>query len=72
MEEHHTLPHTLAGLRLLLHVILSHRAQGFTTAAHAGTMQVGKRVFRTLHLTVTPPARPTREERGADIPKEKL
>lgn len=72
MNEQYTFPHTLQGLRSLLALSLSLRAQGYHTEAYAGTMRVGPRVFRTLHATATPPVRLTREERGADIPKEKL
>jgi hypothetical protein len=67
MPERYTFPHTLAGLRLALHLTQSLRTAGFTTVCTPGTTSVGKQTFNLLRLEATPAPRPNREARGCNL-----
>lgn len=69
MVERYTLPCTLAGLRLCLHLLLSLRANEFTTQCVVGPRGEIKMapLNQMLHVEATPAPRPNREARGANL-----
>lgn len=68
MVERFTFTNTLTGLRLMLHLTLSLRAQGFTTEGILGLPEKhGRLGNRMLHVEATPATRPNREARGCTL-----
>jgi hypothetical protein len=68
MTEHYTFTTTLPGLRLALHLMLSLRAQGFTTMGILGPVErFGRLNNRLLHVEATPAVRPNRQARGCSL-----
>lgn len=71
MVEQYTFTNTLSGLRLMLYLTLSLRANGFTTVGIVGPPErFGRLGNRLLYLEATPASRPNRAARGCNLTGE--